>query len=76
MARRNGFGRRRGSAWGCLSFLATPWMVHSADDGLPAFGHGHMLNDNSLLAAAPKPRESFHLGSKGAQELHGERAAS
>ena len=56
-----GFERRIGRAWGCLSFFATPRVVHGADDGLPAVFNVHMLNDDALLAAAPKPGESFHL---------------
>ena len=38
-------------------------MVHSTNDGLPAFVNVHMLNDNALLAATPKPSESFQLQS-------------
>ncbi len=63
MARRIGSERRIDRAWGCLSFLPTPRMVHSTNDGLPAFVNVHMLNDNALLAATPKPSESFQLQS-------------
>jgi hypothetical protein len=34
-----------------------------------------MLNDDALLAAAPKPGESFHLRRIGAQKLNRERSA-
>src|SRR5438874_1029895 len=69
MARRIGFGRRIGCAWGCLSFFATPRMIHRADDGLPTFAHVHMMHDNPLLAAAPKPSESVNLRRISAQKL-------
>jgi hypothetical protein len=75
MACRIGFGRRIYLAWGCLSFFATPRVVHGADDGLPALVHVHMLNDDALLAAAPKPNKSFHLRSICTKELDGERPA-
>jgi hypothetical protein len=61
MVRPLGSERRIGRAWGCLSFFATPRTVHGADDGFAAFVDGHMLNDDALLAAAPKPGENFYL---------------
>ena len=42
-------------------------MVHGADDGLPAVVNVHMLNNDVLLAAAPKPGENFHLRRVGSQ---------
>jgi hypothetical protein len=74
MARRIGFGRRICIAWGCLSFFATPRVVHGADDGLAALVHVHMLNDDALLAAAPKPNKSFHLRRICTKELVADRA--
>jgi len=50
MARRIVSEHRIGCAWGCLSFFATPRMIHRADDGFPSFVHVHMMHDNPLLA--------------------------
>jgi len=56
MAHQIEFEHHNCRAWGCLSFFATPRVVHGADDGLAALVHVHMLNDDALLAAAPKPK--------------------
>jgi hypothetical protein len=58
-----------------FSLPPSPRMVHGADDGLPAFVDVHMLNDDALLAAAPKPNKSFHLRRICTKELDGERPA-
>ena len=49
MARRIVSERRIGRVWGCLSFFATPRLVHSTHDGLPAFVNVHMLNDKARV---------------------------
>ena len=75
MAHQIGFEHHSCRAWGCLSFFATPRVVHGADDGLAALVHVHMLNDDALLAAAPKSNKSFHLRRICTKELDGERPA-
>jgi hypothetical protein len=39
-------------------------MVHSTDDGLSAVTHGHVLNDDTLLAAGPVSFKRFDLSRK------------
>ena len=57
-------GTARPLTWGCLSFSTTLRMVHSVDDGLPAVAHGHVLNDDTLLAAGPVSSKRFDLSRK------------